>query len=130
MSLNLPQWMSLIIPALLLALFIVGVVRSGGVPRILLAVAAVTNGIGVLLGLFGHQISQSIGFAWYGMIVGVPNIVSGICTAVALIIGRPGVPTQPTNPGGYPPASGYPGYPSVTGYPPAAGHQGGAPYQQ
>ncbi len=124
MSLNLPQWMSLIIPALLLALFIVGVVRSGGVPRILLAVAAVTNGIGVLLGLFGHQISQSIGFAWYGMIVGVPNIVSGICTAVALIIGRPGVAKQQPNYGDYPPASGYPGYPPSTGY------QGGAPYQQ
>ena len=124
MSLNLPQWMSLIIPALLLALFIVGVVRSGGVPRILLAVAAVTNGIGVLLGLFGHQISQSIGFAWYGMIVGVPNIVSGICTAVALIIGRPGVAKQQPNYGDYPPAPGYPGYPPSTGY------QGGAPYQQ
>ena len=124
MSLNLPQWMSLIIPALLLALFIVGVVRSGGVPRILLAVAAVANGIGVLLGLFGHQISHSIGFAWYGMIVGVPNIVSGICTAVALIIGRPGVAKQQPNYGDYPPASGYPGYPPSTGY------QGGAPYQQ
>lgn len=125
MSLYLPQaLMSVALPVLLLVLFIVGVVRSGGVPRILLAVAAMASGISIVLIPFAPQVADSIGFAGYGMLAAVPNVVSGICTGVALIIGRPGVPTQPSNLGGYPPATGYPGYP------PAPGYQAGAPRQE
>lgn len=91
-----------LIPTLLLAvLFVFGVVRSGGVPRILLAIWVLLSTVTSVLNIVGAALAWHMSYPGFGAAVSVTGFVSSILLAVALIIGRPGYR-------GAPPAYGAP----------------------
>lgn len=102
---NLP---AMILPLFILALLVIGVVRSGGLPRILLAIAAGFSLIQILLIPFLPMLFESLGAPIVSLFQAVPRLAEGVLLGVALIIGRPGYlpsnahPTYPGQPGSQP----------------------------
>ena len=82
--------MFVILQVFFIALFIVGVVRSRGVARILLAVWVAISVIGTVLTLLAPGFIQRMGVQAYGLIAGTVNLIGSALLGVALIIGRPG----------------------------------------
>lgn len=107
---------TLLMQLVFLALYIVGVVRSRGVARILLAVwVAVTAISTVLSTVLLPVITEAVGFPGYGLIFGIISALGSILLGVALIIGRPGYRGEDDRPvygqpGPYPPQGGPYGY--------------------
>lgn len=75
---------------ILLALYIVGVVRSRGAARVLLAVWVALTAGGIVLSIMLEQLIVSLSVSGYSLLVGIVNFVGSAVLGVALIIGRPG----------------------------------------
>ncbi|SHI44486.1 hypothetical protein SAMN02745244_00361 [Tessaracoccus bendigoensis DSM 12906] len=75
---------------ILLALYIVGVVRSRGAARVLLAVWVGLTAGGIVLSVMLEQLIVSLSISGYSLLVGIVNFVGSAVLGVALIIGRPG----------------------------------------
>ena len=134
---------TLIFQSVFFALYIVGVVRSRGPARILLAAWVVVSAITFVLNFFVvPMLFNSMGAVSTSVLLSLVNAVGSILLGVALIIGRPGYrgeavqPTgggfmaQPPHPMANPGAQPY--YNPQTGsVPPQEGpQQGGSPWQQ
>lgn len=123
--------MFVIMQVLFIALFILGVVRSRGVARILLAIWVAISVLGTVLTVLAPGIVDRMGVQAYALIAGTVNLIGSALLGVALIIGRPGhrpLENQgyqaqlryPTNPAYQPnPQVGYQGQPGPYGVPSA-----------
>lgn len=115
------EWLNLLptilAEVLFVALFVVAIVRSRGVARVLLAIWTLTSTVGKFLGIFAPQLFASLGYLGPSFVLGLLGMVNAVLLGLVLIIGRPGYrgeddrrsyPGQPYPPAGYP---GNPGQP-------------------
>ena len=91
-----------------LALFVVGVIRSRGIARILLAVWVVVSAISTVINIVAPQLVDGIGISGFGIISFGVNFIGTVLLAIALILGRPGYHGEDDRPR-------YPGAPTVYG---------------
>lgn len=76
------------------ALFVVGVVRSRGVARILLGVWLGLSAVSLVLSVATPALFGALGPSGFGLVSGIVNLAASALLGVALIIGRPGYATD------------------------------------
>ena len=115
-----PDLLLFLVPQVaMLALYVVGVIRSAGVARILLAIWVVIHFVSTLLFVFLPGAMHPTHTVYILLTTGLGSIGS-ILLALALILGRPGYRGDPQ------PGYGSPGYPPAAG--PNPGYGPNAPY--
>lgn len=131
--------MFLILQVLMVALYVVAVVRSRGVARILLAIWAALSLVMVVLSVISAPIVNAIGVSMFSLLFTGLNFVGSVLLGVAILLGRPGV-YQPDATqyfyAGPPPVYGQPGPSPIGGdqarygvqspYADPSGEQGGS----
>lgn len=73
-----------------LALYVVGVVRSRGVARILLAIWLGLSFVALALTLAMGSLVAGLGLSGFALLTGAVNLIGSLLLGIALIIGRPG----------------------------------------
>jgi len=103
------QVLTFLLPSVVsLALFVVGVVLSRGVARILLAAWVAIQAVSVAVTLLAPNLVDALGIAGWGVLNALITFGGSLLLGVALIVGRPGYRGEDA-----PVPTGYPGYPQA-----------------